>query len=108
MTWQQCARTLQRNGILTGFNDLASQNPVLAAQWDTERNGTLTPQQVTLASNRKAWWICEKGHVWQSRIDLRGGAQRSNCPVCAGNTSKSRVLHYGTICEKSQHRSSNG
>ena len=66
--------------MLTGFNDLASQNPVLAAQWDTERNGTLTPQQVTLTSNRKAWWICEKGHSFQAVIASR--ANGSGCPYC--------------------------
>ena len=66
--------------VLPGFNDLASQNPVLAAQWDTERNGTLTPQQVTLTSNRKAWWICEKGHSFQAVIASR--ANGTGCPYC--------------------------
>ena len=66
--------------VLPGFNDLASQNPVLAAQWDAERNGTLTPQQVTLTSNRKAWWICEKGHSFQAVIASR--ANGTGCPYC--------------------------
>ena len=88
--WQAAisARTHSRNGcpyctgklVLPGFNDLASQNPVLAAQWDTERNGTLTPQQVTLTSNRKAWWICEKGHSFQAVIASR--AKGTGCPYC--------------------------
>ena len=66
--------------MLPGFNDLASQNPVLAAQRDAERNGTLTPQQVTLTSNRKAWWICEKGHSFQAVIASR--ANGTGCPYC--------------------------
>lgn len=66
--------------VLPGFNDLASQNPVLAAQWDAERNGTLTPQQVTLTSNRKAWWICVKGHSFQAVIASR--ANGTGCPYC--------------------------
>ena len=66
--------------VMVGFNDLASQNPVLAAQWDTERNGTLTPQQVTLTSNRKAWWICEKGHSFQAVI--ASSANGTACPYC--------------------------
>ena len=82
------ARTNRQSGcpycsgklVLTGFNDLASQNPVLAAQWDAERNGTLTPQQVTLTSNRKAWWICEKGHNFQAVIASR--ANGTGCPYC--------------------------
>ena len=53
---------------------------MLAAQWDTERNGTLTPQQVTLTSNRKVWWICEKGHSFQTVIASR--ANGTGCPYC--------------------------
>ncbi|MFR0768384.1 MAG: zinc-ribbon domain-containing protein [Dysosmobacter sp.] len=46
--------------ILPGFNDLASQYPELAKEWDTGRNGSLTPDSVSAYSNRKAWWHCEK------------------------------------------------
>lgn len=62
--------------VLPGFNDLASQKPALAAQWDAARNGTLTPEQVTPASNRKAWWRCEKGHSFQAVIASRANGQR--------------------------------
>ena len=61
-TWRVSvqSRTLEGTGcpvcagkqVLPGFNDLASQKPALAAQWDAARNGTLTPEQVTPASNR--------------------------------------------------------
>lgn len=66
--------------VLPGFNDLASQKPALAAQWDAARNGTLTPEQVTPASNRKARWRCEKGHSFQAVIASR--ANGSGCPYC--------------------------
>ena len=93
------ARTNRQSGcpycsgklVLPGFNDLASQNPVLAAQWDTERNGTLTPQQVTLTSNRKAWWTCEKGHSFQAVI-----ASRAN-GTAAGTAQTERCWQASTI-----------
>ena len=66
--------------VLPGFNDLASQYPALAAQWDAEKNGRLTAQQVTPTSNRKAWWICEKGHSYQAVIASR--VNGSGCPYC--------------------------
>ncbi len=69
--------------VQTGFNDLASQNPALAAQWDTEKNGRLTPQAVTAGSNRKAWWICGKGHSYQAVIAARA-MNGSGCPYCSG------------------------
>lgn len=82
------SRTHNRSGcpycsgkkVLPGFNDLASHNPVLAAQWDEKRNGSLTPSKVTPTSNRKAWWICEKGHSYQAVIASR--ANGSGCPYC--------------------------
>ena len=82
------ARTNARSGcpvcagkqVLAGFNDLASQNSALAAQWDKKKNGRLTPQSVTPTSNRKAWWICEKGHSYQTIIASR--VNGSGCPYC--------------------------
>jgi DNA-directed RNA polymerase subunit RPC12/RpoP len=66
--------------ILTGYNDLMTQNPQLAAEWNYDRNGNLTPDQVAPFSNKKVWWKCEKGHEWESRIATRN--QNSNCPYC--------------------------
>lgn len=48
--------------LWTGSNDLAAVDPALAAQWDPEKNGTLTPEHVLPGSGRYAWWRCEKGH----------------------------------------------
>ena len=64
-------------------NSLASQFPVLAAQWHTRLNDGLTPEKVAPGSRRKVWWRCEKGHEWQASIASRtsGG---SGCPVCTG------------------------
>lgn len=41
----------------TGFNDLQSVNPKLAAQWHPTKNGDLKPTQVTANTNKKVWWI---------------------------------------------------
>ena len=69
--------------VETGFNDLATLEPELAAQWHPSRNGRLTPEQVGSGSQKKVWWRCEKGHEWSSQIASRvcGGA---GCPVCSG------------------------
>ena len=68
--------------VLPGFNDLASQAPTVAAEWDAEKNGRLTPQSVTPTSNRKVWWRCEKGHSYQAVIASR--TPGSGCPYCSG------------------------
>ena len=66
------------------FPDLSLQelHPNLAKQWHPTKNGSLTPKDVTLRSNKKAWWICEKGHQWEALINNR--AKGSGCPYCAG------------------------
>lgn len=66
--------------ILTGYNDLATLNPTVASQWHPTRNGNRTPANVAMRSNKKAWWICEKGHEWEAVISDRSVGQ--NCPIC--------------------------
>lgn len=54
----------------------------LLREWDQDANGDMTPQTVTYGSGKKAWWRCEKGHIWQAVINSR--SRGSGCPVCAG------------------------
>ena len=70
--------------VLSGFNDLATLKPKLAEQWYQPLNGELTPDKVTLGSNKKVWWQCSEGHVWQAYIYARTKPNGTGCPVCAG------------------------
>ena len=70
--------------VLPGFNDLATLKPKIAEEWYQALNGDLTPGQVTLGSNKKVWWQCSDGHVWQAFIYARTKANGTGCPVCAG------------------------
>ena len=58
-------------------------DPLLLKQWDRERNGDLTPHDVTYGSHRRVWWRCEKGHSWQAEVKSRT-LLGAGCPVCAG------------------------
>lgn len=69
--------------VIPGENDLASAFPVIASQWSPTKNGSLTPDMVTPYSNRKAWWICDKGHEYYSLISHRVQSS-SGCPYCDG------------------------
>ena len=42
--------------VLAGFNDIATNNLDLAAEWHPTLNGELTSQHVTARTNKKAWW----------------------------------------------------
>lgn len=71
--------------VLKGFNDLASKDPDLAAQWHPIKNGALMPDQVMPRSQRYVWWICKEGHEWKAKVADR---QKNGCPYC----SNRRVL----------------
>lgn len=72
------------NKLLKGFNDLATLNPALASQWDTEKNAPIQPDQVMPGTNKKFWWKCPEGHSWQAIIYSRTSGK--GCPVCAGRS----------------------
>lgn len=90
--WQACVHTrvagkgcpvCTGKTVVPGLNDLNSYAPELAAQWHPEKNGALTPEQVSVYSNRRVWWRCSLGHEWQSAISTRT-TRRSDCPYCTG------------------------
>jgi len=64
-------------------NSLQTLNPELAKQWHPDKNGDLTPNEVTMGYSKKVWWQCEKGHEWDASVASRT-TNSSNCPFCAG------------------------
>lgn len=70
--------------VLTGFNDLATVCPKVAAEWNIEKNGNFTPEMVTVGSHKRVWWKCPEGHEWRAVIYSRTGAREHGCPICAG------------------------
>lgn len=86
------SRTFNKSGcpycsgrkVLPGFNDLATVEPRVAAQWHPDRNAPLEPTMVTIGSTKKVWWKCQFGHEWKTVVYSRAGVQKCGCPVCAG------------------------
>ncbi len=68
--------------VLKGYNDLKTLNPILAKEWDYDKNDELTPDTVALGSTKKVWWKCNKGHEWQAAINNRSKGR--GCPFCSG------------------------
>ena len=69
--------------LLTGYNDLATRFPAVAAQWHPTRNSDLRPDRVATGSNRRVWWRCAEGHEWQAKVGDRT-SQGNGCPVHSG------------------------
>ena len=70
------------NKVLIGFNDLKTINPIIAREWNYEKNGDLTPEDVSPHSHKRIWWKCAEGHEWQTAVSKRSIGQ--NCPFCSG------------------------
>jgi uncharacterized protein YbaR (Trm112 family) len=71
-----------RRYVLTGFNDLLTEAPKLAMEWDYEKNDPLRPETIVGTSHESVWWICRRGHSWKTQIVNRRIG--TNCPYCAG------------------------
>ena len=66
--------------VLAGFNDLATLSPEIAATWHPSRNSAARPENLAPQSNRKFWWICEKGHEYECTVAHRWEGKA--CPYC--------------------------
>lgn len=62
-------------------NSLAVKYPWVVDEWDYEKNGKLTPWQISFGSKKRVHWRCKKcGYQWESVANTR---KTSGCPCCA-------------------------
>ena len=64
---------------------LQETHPQVADQWHPDKNGGLTPNDVTYGSDQKVWWKCDKAidHQWPAVI-VKRTVKGSGCPSCVG------------------------
>ena len=55
--------------VLSGFNDLQTRYPMIAAMWHPAKNGEIQSNMVAPYSTQKAWWIDWNGREVYRRID---------------------------------------
>ena len=65
---------------IIGETDLESKYPNIAKEWNYNKNGSITPKDVTYGSSKKYWWCCSKGYEWQTSVEHRTAGER--CPIC--------------------------
>ena len=100
--WWQCedrheweavipSRTLNKTGCpycagqrVSDANRLSIRYPDLVKEWHLAKNGDLTPGDVSYGTDKRAWWLCEKGHEWDAVIVSRA-LIRASCPYCSGH-----------------------
>lgn len=67
--------------VLVGYNDLASTHNSVLNEWDWDKN-TMLPTEITAGSNKKAWFICSKGHSYETKVYLKV-LKNHQCPYCS-------------------------
>ena len=66
--------------VLAGYNDLATTDRHLLAEWDFEKN-TILPTEISRLSMKIVWWKCPFGHMWRAKISDRT-LLKKGCIVC--------------------------
>jgi positive regulator of sigma E activity len=89
-------------------NNLQTVNPELSKQWHTTKNGNLTPNDVTIGSDKSVWWQCNQGHEWEALIYSRSNG--NGCPYCANKLvcSDNSLLFINPELSKQWHPTKNG
>jgi len=97
------------DGKKVGYgNDLETNYPEIAKLWHPRKNGDLKPNMVTSGSNRKVWWICEKGH--DHKTSPKSKRRAGECPYCLNQKvgyGNDLLTKYPRIAEQ-WHKKRNG
>ncbi len=68
-------------------NNLLFLFPKIASEWHPTKNGELKPDEVSYGSNKKVWWLCPKGHSYNSVISDRTRKKPQGCIHCYRKSS---------------------
>jgi len=76
--------------LKTQEKSIANLFPEIAQWWDFDKNGSLTPDNVTYGSHKIVWWKCQKGHSY--RYNIKDKVQkRVGCPCCKAKNKKRKL-----------------
>ena len=90
-----CAKTKKGNSVAKFYakqkGSLAEKLPELAKEWHPTKNSDLTPYDVTIGSDKRAWWKCSKCRsAWEAVIRQRVKGF-GKCPKCAKKKPKKQL-----------------
>lgn len=70
-----------KNGRRHPDNSLAHKFPDIAKELHPTKNGKITSNMINAGTRQKYWWICPRGHAYESMCYHRTGS-KSGCPTC--------------------------
>jgi hypothetical protein len=72
---------------------LLKNDPLLAKEWDTERNGPIGNTERTLKI--RVWWKCSQcNHGWSTTPNCRY-IDETGCPICSGRSRVTKESSFG-------------
>jgi hypothetical protein len=85
--------------VILGETDLNTRYPNLCKEWDSTKNGQLTPDTIACHSPKRYWWLCPKGHSYQSTTSnrIRGNGNSNGCSYCSGKRPMVGETDFGTV-----------
>lgn len=63
----------------------------VASEWAKDLN-LESPEKFLLSSNKKVWWRCVNGHVWNAKISSR--THGNGCPYCSRRGKSMETIEY--------------
>lgn len=86
--------------VLSGFNDLATVNPILTLEWHPTLNTEFSPGTIAPSSNKSVYWLCPVGedHIWKATVNSRKAG--NGCPYC-GN--RKVLAGFNDLASNSQY-----
>ena len=69
-------------------NSIAHKYPNMAIQWDYDKNGKLTPNDIMPGSKKNIWWKCNNNHEWKMSTNKRITLDIYECIHCEGKLWK--------------------
>ena len=86
-----------RHEKLIRKNNLATEFPEIAAEWDYELNNGITPEDVTKGTRDVYYWKCPNGHPsYPARVANRA-INGTGCPVCSGRKLLAGINDLATV-----------
>lgn len=67
--------------VLSDKNSFIMNYPQIFKEWHPTKNEHINPEYLSYGSNKKAWWLCEFNHEWETSISNRTSGR--GCPDCA-------------------------
>ena len=90
---------------------LLNTHPLLSAEWDYEKNYPLRPENFTYGNENKFWWLCPKGHSYETVLKYRTNINSpTGCPYCVGKKvgEDNNLLSMFPEIAKEWHPTKNG